>query len=322
MSPPLDASVENLQTFCDLLEATNPPVEAGVADLARLAQALGATEGRLANGLHSLDTELDGVQKEAETSEASAVKACAELNAAAKEELETELPDVERQAAAAEEEWSKELDAKARAVDTAFQELESDGWAPLDTGLESERRDFEQWSKEADAAIGRIDQAVVSLTTQVERDGSACANAIGDATGEPFFDHSFWEPAHLQAEKVDTTVVQSFRTERDGILKEMSDAYADLVSVMEGAAQKAREAVAEKAEEAASGIRDQTEQATLAVDAAEVALEAAKVEFDRSALAAEAAEPKAAGLVQLETGIEAADARLAEMRAAMEAMSQ
>jgi hypothetical protein len=322
MSPPLDQSVENLQAFSDLLEATNPPLEAGVADLARLGQALGDTEGRLASGLRALDTELDGVQKEAETSEASAVKACGELGSTAQEEIDTGLPDVERQATEAKEEWPKELDEKARAVDSAFQELESEGWSPLDTGLESERRDFERWAQEGPAAIGRIEQAVITLTTEVERDVAACVSALGDAAGESVFDHAFWEPAHAQANKVDTEVVPSFGTHRLDVIKEMSGGYGDLVSLMEGEARRARDASVDQAEEAAVVVGNETEQATQGVDAAAVALEAAKVEFDASAIGADAAEPKSASMVQLESGIEAADAKLAEMKSVMEALAQ
>jgi hypothetical protein len=322
VSPPLDQGVVNLQAYRDLLEATNPVLDAGVADLERLGQALSATEGRLASGFRALDTEIDGVQKEAETSEATAVKACGELGSAAQEEFETELPEVERQATGAQEEWAKELDEKGRAVDAAFQELESDGWSPLDTGLESERRDFEGWAKEADAAIDRVGQAVTTLTAQVERDVTACTSALDDTAAEAFFDHAFWEPAHAQASKVDTDVVQSFGTERLEVVKSLGEAYADLVSLMDQEARRARDAMTDGADDIAAAIGDETEQATRAVDAAAVALEAGKVEFDASAIAAEAAEPRAAELVQLESGIEAANARLEEIRGVMEAMAQ
>lgn len=321
MSPPLDQGVINLQAYVDLLEATNPVLDTGVTDLERLGQELGATEGRLASGLRTLDTDIDGVQKEAETSEASAVKACGELGSAAREETETALPDVERNAKAAED-WAQEMDDRGRALDTAFQELESDGWSPLDTGLESERRDFEGWAKQADTAIDGIGQALTTLASGIEPEVAACVSALEEASHEAFFDHAFWEPAHAQANKVDTEVIQTFGTERLNVIKEMDDAYKNLVSLMEGEAKRAKDAVADKADEVAGLVRDETEQATQSVDAAAVALEAGKVEFDASAIAAEAAEPKAAEMVQLETWIEAANARLEEMRSVMEAMSQ
>ena len=321
MAPPLDQSVLNLQAYVELLVATNPVLDTGVTDLQRLNQELGATEGRLATGVHTLGTEVDGVQKEAETSEATAVKACGELGSAAQEESETKLPDVERNAKGAEE-WAEEMDDRGRALDTAFQELESEGWSPLETGLESERRDFEGWAKQADTAIDGISQAVTTLTSGVEREVAACLSALEEASHEAFFDHAYWEPAHAQATKVDTEVVQTFGTERLDVIKEMDDNFGNLVATMEVDAKSAKSVVGQKADEAAGLVRDETEHATQTVDAAAVALEAGKVEFDASAIAAEAAEPKAAEMVQLEAWIEAANARLEEMRSVMEAMSQ
>lgn len=322
MSPPLDASVENLQAFSDLLEATNPPLEAGVADLGRLAQALGATEGRISSGLHALGTELDGVQKEAEASEESAVKACGALGQAAQEEVETELPDVEREAETATKEWPQELDEKAKSLDAAFQELESDGWSPLDTGLESERGDFERWAQESTTAIDRIEKAVTTLTSETEREVSEVVSALTDATSEPFFDHAFWEPAHAQANRVDTEVVQSFSSHRLDVLKELSSGYTDLTSSLESQVMQAQDEAAEEAEKAAAAIRNETDEESRLVDAALVTLEAGKVEFDRIAIEGEAAEPKGVELVKLESQIEAADARLAEIKSVMEALAQ
>jgi hypothetical protein len=322
VSPPLDPSVENLQVFCDLLESSSPALEAGITDLGRLAQALGAVEGRLANGLHGLAGALDGIDREAETSEAATVGACADLGAAAQDVLEHELADVVRQATSSSEEWRKDLDESGRALDTALQELESDGWSPLDAALESERRDLERWAQEASAALDGIAQAVSTLTTQVEHDVGTFASAVGEATIEPFFDHAYWEPAHAQAGKVDTDVLQTFKADRSELLQELDTACQDLSAVMEGEAKSARDAMEQKAEAAAASIRDEIEQATSAAEAAATALEAAKLEFDKSAIAAEAAEPAAAGLVQLESGIEAAEAKLTEMRAVMEVLGQ
>ena len=93
MTEPLDDSLEKLKAFCDLLRTTNPQLASGASELQQLAQTIDASETSLASDLDGLVTELDELHKEAESSEATVVKACQELGTAGPVE-QCQLDDV------------------------------------------------------------------------------------------------------------------------------------------------------------------------------------------------------------------------------------
>jgi hypothetical protein len=313
----MDDGVDKLQAYCDLLETTNPALATGTADLGRLAQDLSDSEGRLSTELAALDGEVDGLQKEAETSEAAAVKACQELASACEQEVKTELPEMEQQMAADKDEWVKDLDQKAAALETGFVELESQAFTPLDTVLDSERRDFDRWMNEADTALVALAKALEQAAQEVEQGGTSAAEPWADA---PCFDHAFWQPAKTQAEKVGTEVVQAFRAAKHQEETEAKKTYDDVTEYVQGQAIDVRASLEKHAGTAAAAIQTETQEVTQAVDTAVAELDETKTAFDTAAMHGEDAEPRAASLMELGPRIEAADVKLEEIRAAMEAM--
>jgi hypothetical protein len=322
MSPPIDDPAEKVQAFCDLLRATNPVLESGAADLERLAHGLSDAESRLSLDLDALATEVDGLQKEAETSGATAAKVCQELGHAAEDTKATALAELEKGAATIESRWTQDLKAKASALETPFGEMKSSGWEPLIAVLAGEHGDFERWTQAWDEALTGVIQLVTSVASDVEHDATDVTGAAHDLTAQPLFDGAFWNDPESEAEKVTQETIPWFRNAELEASKELGSTRDQLVATVTDDSNHVRAQMDLATRQAAAAVDTQASQVTQVLQQTMEALERLQVEVERSSVQADRAQPDAHDLSDLATQVPDAEAMLQRIRAATEAMTE
>jgi hypothetical protein len=322
MAPPVDDPAERVQAFCELLRTTNPVLESGAADLERVAHGLSDAESGLSQGLDTLATEVDGLQKEAESSGASAAKACQELGHAAEDSKTTALAEVEKGAATFESRWTHDLKEKASALEAPFREMKSSSWEPLIEVLANELGDFERWTHAWDEALTGVVQLLTSVASDVQHDATDVTGSAHDLTAQPLFDGAFWNDPESDAEKVTQEAIPWFRSAELDATKELSSARDELVAAVGNDSSHARAQIDLATRQAAAAVDAQASQVTQVLHQTAEALERLQVEVERSSVQADRAQPEAHDLSELANQVPDAEAKLQRIRAATEAMTE
>jgi hypothetical protein len=320
-APDFDAA-EKVQDFCDLLRATNPMLESETADLERLGRGLGDAESRLSLDLNTLATEVDGLQKEAETSGLAAAQACQVLGQAAEAAKAKALAGLENSAAAAESQRTHELTEKATALGAAFQELRSSGWEPLMAALASEHGDFERWTQGTDEALSGLVHLFAGLPSEVEHDLEQAAGAAKTLTGPPLFDDAFWNDAVSGAEKLVQEGVPSFCKGELEASQELGQVRDELVKAVGDDSNHVRGQLDLATRQLAAAVDGQAGGLAQALQQTEEALSSARVEFERVTVLADQAQPDLQTLSELAGQVPEAEALLQRIRAVAEAMAE
>jgi DNA anti-recombination protein RmuC len=316
----LDQSVENLRALCELLRATNPVLESGVADLARVASSVTEGESRLSTDLDHLAADLDAAQKQAETSEADAVKACTELDHAADEVIANSLTEIGTDAAAAQAHWTSALHEKEGALDSAFQELESDGWDPLVATLTNEQADFERWMHSADEALTGLVLGLDTVATGVTQQGTVLDEAARDLEAAPPLSEEYWQITHDDAKKIVEETIPEFGRSVDRRSVDLNEVHEQVLTAVDNSSNQLRAQLDLTTETAMNAIEAQANAMTKAADEAEAAVRSAQTQYELSAVHGEEAGREAAQLLELAGLVVDAQAQLAKIREVLEAL--
>lgn len=319
-----DPGVDNLQTFCALLEAANHLLETATPDLDARAKGLIEAESDLREELTGLKTETDALEKEVETSETQATGAAADLGAATHKALETRMPAVEGQVGETKDHSHQTLTQRAAALQTEFDELETRGFEPLDTLLTQEQSEFERWTNEADKALGSLVEGLEAATEETTKDiqqATADLTAANQATED---EHSnVANTLALELEEFDKNLPQDVEKQIGdasvSVPAWIHDEWGNSIKTNVNFAHNLVQAIVK---DAMSAIQEENRQATDSVEAAGTALAQADTEFERAAADAESSEPEVASIADFRPRIETADEDVTEIRALMEAVSQ
>jgi len=318
----LDQSVENLRAFCELLRVTNPVLEAGASDLGGLGHSLGDTTTHLSQELDHLATDVDGLQKQAESSQAEAVKACEELGHVAEGVNSTGLAEVEKEAASTQEHWTAVLQETSSALDTAFQELDSQGWEPLDAALAQEQGDFERWTQAADDTLHTLIAGIGSVETAVAHQGTVLDEATRDLEAAAPFPESYWHGVGAHARTLTQETVPQFT---EHVLKhafELNAIDEQLVTEAGEGSTHVRAQVDLTMQAAVSTIDAKDVELMQAVETAAEGLKTAQIEFERGAVQAEDADKAGHDVAELAGHVAEANVQLQQVHEALEALGQ
>jgi hypothetical protein len=119
---------------------------------------------------------------------------------------------------------------------------------------------------------------------------------------------------------VATEIVQAFRDAEGRETLEATKTYDDVTEYVRGQAVEVRSSLEKHAETLATAVQTEMQEVTQSVDTAVAELDETNTAFDTAAMHAEDAEPRAESRKELSPRIEAAEVKLEEIRAAMEAM--
>jgi hypothetical protein len=322
MTGRLDQSVENLRMLCELLRVTNPLLETGAAELAAAAHTVAEGESRLSSELDHLVTEVDAVQKQAETSQAEAVNALTELAHAAEGANTEALTEIETDAAAVQAHWTSVLHEKGSSLDSAFGELKSHGWDPLVATLGNEQGDFEKWEHAADEALQDLVHAVEGVVEGVTHSGSLCEEAAKGLEAAPPLTEDYWQGTERDAKKIVEETIPEFggSVERHGA--ELSEVYEQVMAAIDAGNSHLRAQLDLTTETAVSAIDAQAEAMGKAVETADEALRSVQSRYELSAVHGEEAGREATELLELAGHVVDAQAQLAKVREVLEVLGQ
>ncbi|HXY38998.1 MAG TPA: hypothetical protein VEQ10_04975 [Vicinamibacteria bacterium] len=318
----LDDPAEKVQVFCELLRTTNPVLESGATDLERLAHGLSDAEEKLSMDLDSLATEVDGLQKEAQSSGNAAAKACQELNLSAEQTKTTALAALENGAAGFESRWTHELEEKAGALAAAFQEIKGSGWEPLMAALASEHGDFERWTQASEEGLTGMIHQFTDLASAVEHQAADATQAAHDLTAAPLFDRAFWNDPDSAAEKLMQETIPWFRNAEREAAKELSSTRDELVAAVGSDSSHVRGQLELDTRQLAAAVDAQAGELVQTLQQTVQALSQLQLEFERGAVQADRAQPDARKLADLAGQVPQAEALLQRIRAASEAMAE
>jgi hypothetical protein len=322
MTGRLDQSVENLRMLCELLRVTNPLLESGATDLAQAAHTVAEGESRFSSDLDHLVTEVDAVQKQAETSQAEAVSALTELAHAAEEANTEALTEIETDAAAVQAHWTSALHEKGSGLDTAFGELKSNGWDPLIATLGNEQGDFEKWDHAADEALQGLVHAVEGVTEGVNASGSVCEEAAKNLEEAPPMSEDFWQGTERDAKKIVEETIPEFGGSVDRHTGELSEACEQVMAAIDAGNTHLRAQLDLTTEAAVHAIDAQAEAMGKAVEKADEELRSVQSRYELSAVHGEEAEREGTELLELAGHVVEAQAQLAKVREVLEVLGQ
>ncbi len=322
MSEPLDDGLEKLKAFNELLRSSQPALESGGADLARLGRALSDAEGRLSLDLDGLATDVDEVQKEAQASEAAAVEACQDLNDAAETVLTTTIAELEKGAATMQERWTHDLAERATALTGAFQDLQGSGWEPLIAALGNEDAAFDRWTQAADEAIGVVVHQLAGAVAEVEHETTDLTAAADELTGIPLFDQASWNESRDDAETTLHQVLPWFRQSELEITKDLAATHEQLAGAATAAAGHVRAQLDQVAQKAADGLDAEANQLVQSFGEAAEGVERLQVELERGAVQAADTQAAAHRLADLAAQVIDGDATVREIHSVLEAMKE
>jgi hypothetical protein len=314
VTPPLDDSIKALQVFCEELRETNPVLESGASSLDKMAHALSDAESRLSLDLGNLATDVDGLQKEAETTEAAAVKVCAELAHAAEEAKTPTLSDLETHAGEAKDHWTHALQEKSPALATAFQEMKGSGWDPLEAVLAHEKTDFETWTQAADVALQGLVHVLASVASDLEQDGTDAKTAAQALTDAPPATEAFWQPLSAQGFRVANEVAHHFGEDRAQQSADLEKVHDELVNAAGDGSGHVHDQLGLTVQKAADAIHAQSGHVTDALEKAVEALGRAQAEFEHAAVQADHVQGTAHDLAELAGPVVTAKAQLQERK--------
>lgn len=322
MTAQFDESLEHLRLLCELVRVANPALERGAAELGRVAQGLSENEQRLSLDLDHLATEVDGLQKEAETSEAAAVKACQDLGHAAEEVNASGLAEVEKEAAAAQVHWTAAFHEKSSALDSAFQEVAANGWEPLDAALASEQADFEKWTQAADDTLQGLVQGFATVATDVQHQGTVLDEAARGLEAAPPFPKAYWHPVASHGKALTEETVPHFGEQVEHQDTELGTVHEHLAAAAGDGSTHVRAQMDLTVQMAVTAIDAQANEVTQMVQTAVETLQTAHTEFERSQIQADDAEKAGHELVELAGHVAQAEVQLQQVQAVLEALGQ
>jgi hypothetical protein len=316
-----DPGLDNLQTLCAALEATNHVLEAGTADLDTTGKRLAQEEDDLREALAGLKTEADAFEKEVETAEAQATEAVNELDTAAHQALETWMPAFEEKVGDARQESHQELTQRATTLESEFEELQSRGFDPLDAVLTNEDAEFERWTNEAETAlkaqVDALDAAGTEAAQDIQRAFSALTTAdLATASASGAMDNTLRD----QLDGFDKDEPQEVERRCGEIRTDVAEAIQEFGRGVEAMAAAAHQAAEGYAKEAADAIEAENRQAMDAVEQAGTALADANTEFEQTGADAGSSEPEITAIVALRPKVETADDEVTEIKRLMEAV--
>lgn len=318
----IDESVRQLELLCERLRDTTPAVEAGTAEMEKVAHALSDTEQHLSLSCDQLATEVDGIQKEAETTENAAAKACHELGQACEEAKTSTLGELEKAAEEAEGHWTGTLPAKTTLIANAFTEMESAGWEPLDTVLSTEKDDFERWTADADTSLAALATELQSVATALEHHGTDAETAAHDLTEAPAAKDSFWQQIETEGHHVANETAAHFADQMAQPTADLERVFEEITTAAGQGSDHVRaqiDTVLQKETDAveahSTGMREQLEKTVEALGRAET-------EFERGTAQAETAETVAQGVMELAGQVFDAKQKLQVIHEVTEALGQ
>jgi hypothetical protein len=318
----LDQSVENLRRLNELLRATNPLVESGGADLAKAAHTVADGEQRLSTDLDHLASEVDAIQKQAETSQAEAVKALTELGHAADEANTEALGKIETDAAAVQAHWTSALHEKGAALDSAFGELKSNGWDPLVATLGNEQANFEKWSHAADEALEGLVHAVEGVAAGVTKSGEMSEQKAKELEEADPLKEDHWHLTQGDAKKIVEETIPEFGHSVDRHISELNEACEQVMNAIDEGSNHVRAQLDLTTETAVNAIDAQATALTKAVEEADEHLRSVQSRYELSAVHGEEAEREGAQVLELAGHVVEAQAQLAKLREVLEAIGQ
>jgi hypothetical protein len=312
-----DASVENPRAFCELLEATNPGVATGVADLAQVGELLKDRDDSVRGELDALEQDLEALKQEAEATEAPAVAACNDLAQSADDAAKTELPRVEKECGEGNDFASKLIDERKGSLEGAFQDLASHGWDPLEVAVAAQGGDFERWTSQAGTVFDGLSQAAKAAATELEHDAHELATTLG-----AWHSDVDWSPAATESGKVEQETVHTLESDAAKVAQVLTQSYEQMAVAMTHEADGVKAAVNDTAEKLVHALDQAATHATHEVEAAVGELDDARLEVESAGVHVNDTDTKAGALEDLARHVEAADGQLEQLRAAMEAMGQ
>jgi hypothetical protein len=316
-----DPGLDKLQALCNTLEGTNQVLDQAAHDLDARGKGLDQAEDELRDALDHLRTEADGLEKEVAGLDTQAVQSAGELGAAARQALDTWMPELETKVTEARAHAHEALTHHASSLQSEFDELESRGFDALDTVLTTEESEFQRWTGEAEAALkaqveelqtadtdakGDIQRAFSALTTADLVIASERGTAENTITAQmEAFDKDEPQEIEKRAETVRTSAVESIEEARKSVEAVAAAAH----TVAEGTGTEGGDA-----------IEKENGQLTEAVDQAGTACAEALTEFEQAGADAGSLKAEATFVAELRPGIEKADGEVTEIRELMEAV--
>jgi len=322
MPPPDGDPAEKVEAFCQLLRTTNPVLESGAADLERLAHSLSDVESRLSLDLDTLATEVDGLQQEAETSGATAAKACQELGQAAEGAIATALAAVEKGASTFESQWTQDLKEKASALAASFHEMTSAGWEPLTAALAIEHGDFERWTQASGEALDGVVHLVTSLAGDIRHRAADATGGAHDLSAAPVFDHAFWNEPESEAEKVTQETVPWFRNAELDASKELSSGRDQGVATVGDDSNHVRAQTDLITRQLAAAVDAEASEVKQVQAQAMESLGRLQGEFERGTVQADRAQPDVHELSAVASDVPQTEGLIQRIRAATEAIGE
>ena len=321
MTEPLDESLQRLTAFNELLRSSIPVLDSGTADLDRLGHELSDAEGRLSLELDGMTSDLDELQKEAQSSSDAAVAACQGLDDVAEDARATAIAEVEKGAAAMQERWTHDLGEHATALAGAFHDLLASGWEPLIAALASEEGDFEHWTQTADEMLGTIVHLFTTAGGEFEHATPDISGAAQEFSGLPLFDHAWWNEPREHAETLLQPSRQAFREASLAVGKDLAETYHQLVATAGEDGSQVR-ALLDQVTDHAAYLLD-THASELMQTLAETVEAVGRVqgEVERSAVQAERTQTAAHEMADLSAQVVEGDATVRQIEVVMEAMS-
>lgn len=155
------------QDLCALLAATNGSLEAMLPPLRAQEQGLAGLVPSLREELTAARNEVDALETEIETAGERVVQALRGLEQEATDQQEA-VSGLEGSVAEAEESASRELDEKARMLESHFEELGTEAFTRLEDDLAREQSDFSLAWSAVEADLGALHESFAAAEQSID----------------------------------------------------------------------------------------------------------------------------------------------------------